>query len=103
MEFGQSIGHRFLPVLSAFHNLYLGGKFFLFQLTVELLHLTLAEGHNDLADLLVADEYAQGMNDNGRSTDLKELLGRHTLFAGARHAGAKSSGWNDHDNLHNRQ
>jgi hypothetical protein len=91
-EAGNRIRHRLLPVLAALHHLHPGAELFFFQLRAEAGHLIFAQRHNNLADLPVAREDPQGMNQNRRAVDLKKLLGWSAFFPGRRHAGAKSGG-----------
>src|ERR1051326_2184159 len=88
-------------MLAPFHDFNLGAELLLCQLGAEPLHLLFSHGNNDLADLFVAREDTQRVNDDWRAVDLRKLLRRDALFSGRRHARPQSGRRDNYDDLHN--
>src|SRR5260370_27901362 len=87
----QRVGYRLLEMLTALHNRNCTGQVLFRQLAVELFHLTRPEGYDNLCNPGVPGKHPQGVNDDGNTLYLKELLRRRGCFlAGGRHAPAPS-------------
>ena len=104
---GQSVGHRLLPVLAAFHqtNFLLQDVLrFFFQTRAEAFDLIRSQCDADLRHVRTGGKLAQRMNQNRRTGEFSELLGRRRLLAlGARsrgHSRAQARSRNNDDYLH---
>ena len=102
LKFFERIGDGFLPVLSALYQFNFSSKFFVLQLAAESFNLIFSQCHHDVADLLVAGKYPEGMNQDRSAVDLDELFRGLSFFAGRRHTRTQSGGRNDCNYLHKR-
>src|SRR5215472_18108826 len=87
-------------MLAALHHLYFGSQLLQIELAAKLLHLALAQGHHNLADLLVPCKDAQRVDEDGGAADLEELFGRRDFLAGGRHARTQPGRGYDNNHLH---
>src|SRR5260370_32272039 len=92
LKMSQRVGYRLLAMFTALHNRDFTGQVLFRQLAVELFHLTRPESHDNLSNRGVPGKHPQGVNDDGNTLYLKELLRRGCFLAGARPTAAQYRG-----------